>query len=193
MPDRIEPDASPPILNIAGEKVALGPRRKSDLPLYHRWINDFDVCRTLSGMRPITWEAEEKWFENASGDAAFAIYERETLRPVGATDLTEIDHRHRSAELGIMIGEKECWGRGYGAEAVRLVLDYGFNGLDLHHVWLRVYRFNERAIRAYEKAGLRHAGCLRESHRANGQACDVLLMDCLATEFESPVMKRYAP
>jgi RimJ/RimL family protein N-acetyltransferase len=182
-----------PIINITGDKVALGPIRRDLLSLYHRWINDFEVTRTLAArLRPMTWEAEEGWYERASkgdGAAMFTIYERATMRPVGTTGLEEIDYFHRTAEFGLLIGEKECWGKGYGSETTRLILDYGFTVLGLHNIMLTVYSFNERGLRAYTRAGFREIGRRREAIRLGGEAHDVVLMDCLATEFHSTVLR----
>ncbi len=186
-----------PILNIVGEKVALGPHRRDLLPLYTRWMNDFEVTCTLSvGWRPMPLEAEEAWYDGIAKrehDALFLIYELATLRPIGGTGLHHIDHLHRTAEFGIVIGEKECWGKGYGTEVTRLVLDYGFTGLGLHNILLHTLGYNERAIRAYARAGFRVVGRRRESHRWGDRVYDMLLMDCLSTEFESPVLRRLLP
>ena len=186
-----------PIVNIVGEKVALGPHRRDLLPLYQRWINDFEVTRTLGvDMRPMTWEAEEAWYDRTSRgerDVGFTIYERATMRPIGNTGLHEIDHHHRTATFGILIGEKDCWGKGYGTETARLMLDYGFTALSLHNILLTVASYNERGIRAYLRAGFREIGRRRESRRMGGQASDTIYMDCLATEFESPVLRRLLP
>ena len=186
-----------PIVNIEGEKVALGPHRRDLLPLYQRWINDFEVTRTLGvDMRPMTWEAEEAWYDRTSRgerDVGFTIYERATMRPIGNTGLHEIDHHHRTATFGILIGEKDCWGKGYGTETARLMLDYGFTALSLHNILLTVASYNERGIRAYLRAGFREIGRRRESRRMGGQASDTIYMDCLATEFESPVLRRLLP
>jgi RimJ/RimL family protein N-acetyltransferase len=188
-------EAEAPILTIVGERVALGPIRKDLVPLYVRWVNDFEVTRTLGiGCRPMTLEAELAWYEGAakgeSGSAIFTIYERESMRPIGNTDLHDISHFHRTAEFGLMIGAKDLWGRGYGTETARLMLDYGFHGLGLHNVMLRAFSHNERGLRAYRRAGFREFGRLREAHRIGGRTVDVVYMDCLATEFESPVLKR---
>jgi RimJ/RimL family protein N-acetyltransferase len=187
-----------PILTIAGERVALGPVRRGLLPLYQRWMNDFEVTRTLAvGLRPMTAEDEQAWFDRvATGerDVVFTIYERRpTLRPIGASGLHGVDHRHRTAEFGIMIGDKTAWGKGYGTEATRLVLDYAFVGLGLHNVLLRAYAFNDRGLRVYEKAGFRPIGRRREAHRFAGRAYDVVYMDCVATDFESPVLGSLIP
>ena len=186
-----------PIINIAGDKVSLGPHRRELLPLYLKWINDFEVTRTLAiGLRPMTWEAEEAWYERASTserDVGFTVYERATMRPIGNTGLHGIDHVHHTAEFGIMIGEKDCWGKGYGTETAALMLDYGFTALGLHNIMLRVFSFNDDGIRAYTRAGFRVIGRRREAHRLGGRAYDVIYMDCLATEFHSLVLHRLLP
>lgn len=187
-----------PIINIVGDKVALGPRRRDLLPVYLRWINDFEVTRTLDiGLHPVTLEAQEAGYERLSKGApdivTFTVYERLTMRPVGNTTLRNIDHVHRTAEFGILLGEKDCWGKGYGTEATALMLDYGFTGLGLHNIMLHVFNFNEGGLRAYTRAGFRVVGHRREAHRLGGRAYDVIYMDCLATEFQSPVLHRLLP
>lgn len=185
--------AEQPVLNIVGDKVALGPLRRDLLPLYQRWVNDFAVARTLAlCCRPLTLEAEEAWYDSTSrsqSNVGFTIYERTTLRPIGTTGLKHVDHRHGTAEFGIAIGERDCWGQGYGTEATILMLDYGFTVLGLHNIMLQVYAFNERAIRAYLRAGFREIGRRRQAHRLGRHAYDVVLMDCLASEFQSPLLR----
>ncbi len=184
-----------PILNLIGEKVALGPIRRDLVALYQRWINDFAVVRTLAvrAMRPMTAEGELAWYDRqatSEDDVTFTIYEYASLRPIGSTGLHQVDHYNRSATFGIVIGEKDCWGKGYGTEATRLVLDYAFTGLGLHNVMLQVFAKNERGMRAYRRAGFREIGRRRQARRRMGEPEDIVLMDCLATEFESPVLRR---
>jgi RimJ/RimL family protein N-acetyltransferase len=144
-----------PIINFGGEKVALGPIRGDLLPLYQRWLNDFEVTRTLAvGLRPMTAEGEVAWYEGASradGEVHFQVYERAGLHPVGIASLREIDHANRTAEFGIVIGEKDRWNRGYGTEVARLVLEYGFTALGLHNIWLQAFSFNEGGLKAYAR------------------------------------------
>jgi RimJ/RimL family protein N-acetyltransferase len=185
------PDARPEIINIEGTLVALGPIRRELLPVYQRWINNFETVKNLAlPPAPMTIEAEEAWFNGAAtGSVAyFTIYERSTWRPIGNIDLRDIDHRNRSASLGIVIGEASCRGKGYGTEAVRLVLDYAFTALGLHNVVLSVYEFNLAGRRAYEKVGFKEIGRRRQCRALAGRLWDELYMDCLATEFESPVL-----
>ena len=190
----IQSGVEAPILNVMGDLVALGPLRRDLLPLYQRWVNSFPVMHPLGMVyRPQTLDAEEAWYNSmakAPDAALFTIYERSTMRPIGSTSLRDIDHSQGTANFGIFIGEQDCWGRGYGTEATSLVLDYGFTALSLHNIMLRVFSYNQRALRAYSRAGFRVIGRRREAHRLGGQTYDVILMDCLATECQSPAFHR---
>lgn len=181
-----------PVINIRGQRVWLGPPRREHVPLYLRWFNDFEVTRTLAlSLVVMAPEQEEAWYESLPDrpyDALFMIYEASTGRPIGSAGLHGIDHFQGTAEFGIAIGEKDCWGKGYGTEVTRLMLEYGFVGLGLHNIMLRAYQFNERGIRAYRRAGFRECGRWRQANRLGDRFYDVVLMDCLATEFEPRVL-----
>ncbi len=189
--------AAAPILNIVGERVALGPHDRALLPLYLKWVNDFEVTRHFLGrLGPWTRERREMWYERTSPGSDdcvdLTIYERATLRPIGYTTLENINHLHRTATFGLLIGEKDCWGKGYGTETTRLMLDYGFTVLRLHNILLIVDRDNKRAVRAYTRAGFRVIGERRESRYLAGHIGGEFYMDCLATEFASPLLHRLA-
>jgi RimJ/RimL family protein N-acetyltransferase len=178
----------PPIITISGHLVALGPLRRDLLALYQRWMNDISTVRNLAAVPgPVTAEAEAAWYDRAvvSSDVLFTIYERATWRPIGNTGLHEIDYRHRTAEFGILIGEADARGKGYGTETTRLMLDYAFTALGLHNVMLRVYAYNRAAYRAYQKAGFREFGRRREAVWMGGRLWDTIYMECLATELGS--------
>ena len=182
-----QPENQQPILNIIGGMVALGPLRRDLVPLYQRWSNDFEVTRFWDNMSPMPFEGPEEWYARASkkkNEAHFTIYMKAQLRPIGAAGLDAINHAHRTAEFFIVIGEKECWGKGYGNEVTRLMLEYGFTCLGLHNINLWVNAANERGIRAYRRAGFQMAGRLRQGVRLGGRAHDLILMDCLSTEFQ---------
>ena len=191
-----DPEDQQPIINIVGEKVALGPLRRDLVPLHQRWSNDFEVTRFAGPLRPTSLEVHEEGYASVSkqkNDADFTIYEKTQLRPIGTASLSNFNVVHRTAEFGIKIGDKESWGKGYGTEVARLMLDCGFTCLGLHNIYLWVYAANERGIRAYQRAGFRIAGRLRQSLRLGGQACDNILMDCLATEFQGGVLYYLLP
>jgi RimJ/RimL family protein N-acetyltransferase len=187
------PDAAPPILNIVGEKVALGPQTRALAPLLARWCNDFEVA-VYSGddLRPTAVELYEAEHEKSSKEwqsrqTAFTIYERATLRPIGIAEWRHIDQAHRTADYGILIGEKDCWGKGYGTETTRLMLEYAFTALNLHSVTLTTSSFNTRAIGAYTRAGFREFGRWRDSRRFGERVYDTVFMDCLASDFKGPM------
>jgi RimJ/RimL family protein N-acetyltransferase len=191
-------DTKGPVLSIEGELVALGPLRRELLPMYQRWINDLGTTRTLDlPPQPMTIEKEQAWYEGQSKtehDTTFTIYERGTLRPIGNTGLHEIDHRNGTTTYGIVIGEPDCRGKGYGTETTRLMLDFAFTALGLHNVMLMVFEFNPAGIAAYRKAGFKEIGRRRKSRMMGGKLWDDIYMDCLSSEFESPVLHRiYAP
>ncbi len=171
--------------------MALGPLRRELIPLYQKWNNDFEVNRATSSARPVTFEEQEASYDHYVHDSSsvfFTIYECSTGRAIGLTYLSDIKPRSRSAEFAIVIGEKDYHNKGYGSEATRLMLDYAFTVLGLHNVLLKVFAFNQAAIRAYEKAGFREIGRRREIRWMDGRLWDDVYMDCLSTEFESPVL-----
>ncbi len=187
-----------PIINIEGDLVALGPLRRDEIATYQRWINQFETVRSLAVPPvPMTLEAETDWYESMATSTSiiiFTIFERGTMLPVGNVSLGNIDYRNGTTDFGIMIGEPSARGKGYGTEATRLMLDYAFTALGLHNVLLTVYEFNYAAQRVYAKAGFRVMGRRRKSKYMGGRFWDEIYMDCLASEFESPVLaKVFAP
>jgi diamine N-acetyltransferase len=183
-----------PVLNVVGDRVALGPLREDLLALYGRWINDFSTIRMLGlSPVPVTAEKERDWYEDrarSEDSRMFTIYERETLTPIGNTALHNLDFRNGTAGFGILIGEPAFRGRGLGTETTRLMLDYAFTALGLRNVMLTVFAFNPAGIRAYEKAGFKTIGRRRACRVMGGGIHDEIYMDCLASEFESPVLGR---
>lgn len=182
-----------PDVIVPGEKVFLGPIRRELAPVYRRWMNDLEVALTLSILHriPLTEEDELDWFDSARRATiakVFTVYERPDDRPVGNVGLHDIDFHSGTAEVGIVIGERSVWGRGYATEALSLLLDYAFTVLGLNHVWLRYTAMNERARQVYDRVGFREAGQLREAVRVGQRRYDVVFMDLLAREFQSPVL-----
>lgn len=192
-----DPDANghEPIVNIRGERVALGPLHRRLLPYFERWDNHFRTADLGGGdPRPVT--AEEiaaHWEPLLRGERAdwigFAVYTLPDLRPIGVANLRDFTNAHGTAEFGITIGAEEERGKGYGTEAVRLLLDYAFTVLGLHNVWLDTAAYNPGAIRAYEKAGFREIGRRRGARLIAGKRYDVVLMDCVADEFIPPASR----
>ena len=178
-----------PLVNFTSARLAYGPASSDHHTLSLKWANDFAVSAPRAMvLRPYALETIVAWGERtrASVDRAiFALYERATNRLIGETGFTSLDFFHRTAEFGILIGETDCWGQGYGAEATRRMLGYGFTQLRLHNIWLQVSGANERAIRAYARVGFQHVGRRREAQWINDTLCDIVYMECLATEFQA--------
>lgn len=189
-------DAAPsPIVNIRGERVVLGPLHRGLLPLLERWDNDFQTM-DLRGNdpRPSTAEAvAAMWEPLIRGERddwiGFAISVLPQLRPIGIINIRDFTNAHGTAEFGIMIGDPADRGQGFGTEATRLLLGYAFTVLGVHNVWLDTPAYNAGAIRAYEKVGFREIGRRRGARTLAGKRYDVLLMDCIASEFIPPATR----
>ena len=191
-----EPAEARPLFNIVGEKVALGPLRKDLVPTYTRWYNSFYTLRTLDTIPgPLTIEQDERQHERlvalSQTQASFTVYERSGCRPIGSAGLLEIDYRNRTAELALAIAEPDARGKGYGTETTQLVVDYAFTALGLHNVMLTVFEYNLAGIRVYTKVGFKEFGRRRESIFMGGKLWDIILMECLSTEWgPSPVLAK---
>ena len=183
-------DMGQPVVNIVGERVALGPLVREHIPLFALWGNDFAVARTFGGTpRARTIEAVTARYDAGNGnDHEFTVYERATWRPVGRTYLFDVDWRGRTAGFGIVIGEADARGKGYGTEVTWLMLDYAFTALGLHSVMLTTDSYNLAGQAAYRKAGFKEFGRRRQCSFLGGQLLDIVYMDCLASEFTSPVL-----
>ena len=144
-------DSGQPVVRIEGERVALGPMARNQIPTYQRWLSNFDTLRSQGEPRqlPETQESLARWYENhVSGrdDVAwFTVYDRSTCEPIGWTELKDIDHHQGTAEFAIMIGDPEARGRGYGTEVTRLMVEYDFERIGLHNIHLYYMEFNAGA------------------------------------------------
>ena len=184
-----------PIVNVAGGKVALGPLHDALLPLLARWDNDFQTAERGGDLpRPRSPQAiAAAWGPLIKGERpqwiGFAIYELPGLRPIGVANIRDFVNVEGTAEFGLTIGEPDARGKGYGTEATRLVLDYAFTVLGVHNVWLDTAASNVAAIRAYARAGFKEIGRRREARRLGDRREDLVLMDCLATDFVPPATR----
>lgn len=102
---------------------------------------------------------------------------------IGNVGFVAINYIHRTGEAGIFIGNKEYWSKGYGYEALSLLIDYAYKVLNLNSIMLRVYSYNKRAIGCYEKVGFKKIGEIREAHIYNLKIHNVILMDLLPEDF----------
>jgi len=170
---------------ILGRRIRLRALERSDIPTFVRWLNDPEVIENLLLYLPISQAQEEQWFEDYLQDTNRHIFGIETLdgKLIGNIALERVSWKDRCAELGIVIGEKDHWDKGYGTDAVRTLLGFAFREMNLHRVFLRVFDDNTRAIHCYEKCGFQHEGRLREAEFSSGRYRDELLMGILRSEF----------
>ena len=161
--------------------MLLRPLEKQDLTKSLQWLTDPLVNKYLSqNFSGLTVAQEEQWFDHikdSNQDMVFAILENETGLHIGNCALHKIDRHEGSCELGIVIGEKEYWDRGYGTDSVRVLVDIALKDLGLSRVWLNVYTYNHRAIKAYGKCSFRQIKVLKKNHLYDGKYWDTLVME----------------
>ena len=178
---------------LIGKKCYLSPISVDDAEQYCEWINDAEVNKFMVfSSHQIGVEKERIILEDMIKRNAqiFAIIDIEKDELIGNCSLFDIDHLNRKAEFGIFIGNKTYWGKGYGTEATMLILDYGFNTLNLNNIMLRVYSYNKRGISSYEKSGFKVIGNHREAKVIGSKKYDEIYMDILASEFKSIYIKK---
>jgi RimJ/RimL family protein N-acetyltransferase len=169
---------------LIGTKCYLSPIDPNDADKFTAWLNDLEITENLTLYDSvITTGNEREILEKLSQEHNYSIIDLEKDELIGNCGFVAIDHLNQTAEAGLFIGNKSYWNKGYGTEALTLLLDYGFKALNLHNVQLRVYGFNRRAQRCYEKVGFKPMGIWREALLRNSERCDVVYMDLLAGEF----------
>jgi RimJ/RimL family protein N-acetyltransferase len=178
---------------LIGERCYLSPCCSEDAQTWATWFNDLEVTIPLGdeAFLPTGLENERETINHFSKNNShvFDIVTLETDTLIGRCLLFSINQVDRHAMLGILIGEKDHWGNGYGNEATRLLLDHAFNLLNLNNVMLGTFAFNTRAIACYRKVGFKEIGRRRQARIIGGQKYDTIFMDILAEEFESVYVK----
>lgn len=170
---------------LVGDRIYLSPRSIDDVEKFTEWMNDFQVTDYIGRSGQLTsLDSERKYLEeNIDSDATFSIVTINDDKLIGTVSLERINYIHRTATLGIFIGDKEYLSKGYGTEAIRLILDYGFNYMNLYNVKLNLLSFNERALKCYKKCGFKETGKIRKNKFINGKYYDTICMDILRDEF----------
>lgn len=175
---------------LRGAQVTLRPLATGDLRRCVKWFSDPQVTQFLGRNAPVTLAEEERWFRDYSRRSDEQIFAIEIDgRHVGNLGLHKVDRVHRKADLGIVIGETAYWSHGYGTDALRTVLQYGFGHLGLNKVSLEVLEDNLRAIRSYDKCGFVREGVHREDVYKDGRFRNVVRMSILAREFRDATVR----
>lgn len=172
---------------IRGVRVYLRAVERDDLARCHRWMNDERLVATLAQRYPMSLAREADWIERAArgqdpAEITLAVCLADGDRHIGNCSLSGIERENRTATLGIFIGEEDCRGRGFGAEALRLLCRFGFDELDLRKIRLDVQAENAAAIKTYERLGFKREGLLREEVYRKGRTLDVVRMGLLKEE-----------
>jgi len=172
---------------LAGQSVTLRRHAPQNVTAFRRWYADPEIARLARYQQaPMRPDEIERFFAArvVGPDAlAMAVHERTTDRLIGTCAFSQLDGDNGSALYHITIGESDAWGRGYGTEATRLMVDHAFGALGLHRIALFVFEFNERAIRAYRRVGFVAEGRSRESVWRDGRWWDELAMSFLESDW----------
>lgn len=176
---------------LLGDRIYLSPRNVEDVEKFTEWMNDFEVTDYTGRSGEImSLEGEKKYLlENSNPEATFSIITLEKDELIGTVGLERINHTNRTATLGIFIGDREYLNKGYGTESIRLLLDYGFNYMNLHSIKLQLMSFNERALNCYKKCGFKETGKIRDNYFINGKYYDTIVMDILENEFNETYIR----
>ncbi len=171
---------------ITGKKVYLSPVLEDDAILWAEWYNDIYISMPESNVYDVITEENtiamaKDIIENQYN--VFTVVDLEHNKAIGKIEL-EVNPGSISGSFGILIGNKDYWGNGYGKEATELILDYAFNTLKIHNMMLGVYAFNKRAYSLYQYIGFKDIGVKREYQLIAGKRYDMIFMDMLSTEFK---------
>ena len=175
---------------IIGQKCYLSPVMLEDADTWAEWFNDLEVSIPLGGieahMPGSLFSEQEKVMDILQGENyVFNIVELESDTLIGMCGFYELDLINRCARLQMVIGEKDCWDMGYGQDAAKLLLDFGFNILNLNNIMLQTLSFNQRAIHLYRSIGFTEIGRRRQARIIGTARYDLIFMDMLAEEFDS--------
>ena len=159
--------------------IKIRPHKKTDVPFRVAWLNNPKANKFIGDMsgRKTTLRKQRQWFDDYLKDKHkkfFTICDNKT--PVGFMGLTKIDKVKRNADLFIVIGEDKYRGRGFGELAILYLINYGFNKLKLHKIYLGVYEENKQALKLYKKLGFTTEGVLKDEAIAGGKFHNLLFM-----------------
>jgi diamine N-acetyltransferase len=171
-------------------RIRLRAPERTDIPRFVEWLNNPEVTRGLVMVYPMSMEEEVKWFDRMLQQPpelhpwVIEVQTESGWQAIGNCGFHDVDWRNSNAEFGIFIGDPAYWGKGYGQEAIRILLQVGFDTMNLHRIWLRVMSNNTRAIKCYDALGFVHEGVKREAEYREGKYLDMLLMSMLREEWK---------
>jgi len=179
---------------LTASRINIGPLVPEDFGPLFCWINDVSAARLDFAYRPVDMMAHQQWWDSLGQDqtrVVFAIRKTMEMPIIGYIQINGINSVHRSAEMGIRIGEEKNRGQGYGKEALRLATEFCWNHLNLNRVQLIVFKHNLRAISAYKAVGFRKKGVLRKAAFIGGNWVDLVVMAALRPA--SSLQRKFPP
>ena len=177
---------------MIGQRVYLRILEQSDLPTTQKWISDPEFSKIIGYLPTKSLKQQEQWYDTNLNDNSryiFAICLRDNHEHIGNVALGRIDYVSRNAMYSIFIYEKDYRSKGYGSEATRLILDFGFKQLNLHKIYLQVSQDNDSAIRMYESLGFVWEGTQREHFYSDGKYVDKYVYSILKREYEDYLLE----
>lgn len=175
---------------LVGKNISLRSLELDDLDLFCTWFADREVVRYSMGTWLFPWSRSETytWLEKTIQDKetlSLGVVENETQHLIGYAGITSISRINHSGEYYILLGEKKCWGKGFGTEVTQLIVHYGFASLNLHRIMLTVSSLNIGGMKAYTKTGFQYEGTLRQACYRDGSYHDKIVMSMLRPEWEA--------
>ena len=165
---------------IAGEHVILRAFERDDAERCYRWMNDPNIVRTLKSRYPIAFQNEAEWLETAmhppAGERHFAVERKDDRTHIGNASIHDIDWVSRTAAFGLFIGEPSAWNRGFGGDAIRTLVRFAFDEMNLRKLHIRVFEYNDRAKHVLETQGFVQEGRLRREFYREGSYHDLLIL-----------------
>lgn len=169
---------------ISGQVLYLSPLSINDALTYTKWLNDKTISESLGiDGSIVTLEFEQKWIEENQNNFMFSIVLKESNELIGSCGFKKIDLLHQNGTLSMFIGEEGKRGKGYGREALKLLLNYGFNNLNLNNINLSVFSFNTKVKKFYESLGFKTCGTKHKCHYLRGKYYDEIQMEILKDEY----------
>ncbi len=165
--------------------IYLRPMTKDDTDLIVAWRNKDEVRKHFIYQELFTRQSHEHWIEtmvDTGKVVQMIICSQDTDQPFGSVYIRDIDMQHRKGEYGIFIGEDDARGKGIGTQAAKRMIEYAFETLKLHRLFLRVFADNLQAVRSYEKAGFVREAYLKDDVRIDGKYHDIILMAIINQE-----------
>ena len=171
---------------LIGRRVCLRALRRGDLVHLRKWLEDAEIRGLIGEVSSMNKEDSERFLEKVRGDAQrawFMVVVKEDNRVIGEAGLLRMDRAWRTTDISVIVWEREEWDKGYGTEAVLLLLDHAFRHLGFHRAAVGVVGFNGRVLRFWEKVGFRKEGVQRDGYYYDGKYHDFVLMSILDDEF----------